>query len=208
MNFDDLQKAWQQAPAPGGATIDASLLAEVRKDSRSFAQKVFWRDVREISASFIVAGVFGKVALDAEAEGSTAWPAWVAAALPLLVAAYFLIDRWMMHRRARPQGGTVIEEIERAAAAVRHQIWLLRNVLWWYILPLALCSVMLGLQIILYAPANFPVWGRWIIGALVLLPTGLFDWWVWQLNQKAVREDLEPRLAELEQRRDELRSED
>ena len=205
MNFEELQNAWQADAATSRPIVDAHLLAAVRQGSRTFSRQIFWRDVREIAASFVVAGVFGKVALDAQAEGATAWPAWVAAILPLGVAAYFLIDRYFMHRRATPQGDTVVAEIERAAAAVRHQIWLLRNVLWWYILPLALCSIMLGVQVILYGPDNFPTWARWTIGALVLLPTGLFDWWIWKLNQNAVRTELEPRLAELEQQRDALK---
>ncbi len=204
MNFEDLQRAWQHDAASSSRPVDAALLAEVRKGSRAFARSIFWRDVREVAASVFVAAVFAKVALDAEAEGASAWPAWVAAILPLGVALFFLIDRLLMHRRARPRGETVAAELERAAQAVRHQIRLLRKVLWWYILPLAMCSVMLGLQLLLYAPASFPIWARWAAAVLILVPTVLFDWWVWRLNQKAVRQQLQPRLTELEQQRDAL----
>ena len=204
MNFEDLQKTWQQDAMATKPVVDATLLAEVRKGSRAFSRRIFWRDVREVAASFLVAAIFGKMAIDAETEGAPAWPLWIAAGLPLGVAAFFIIDRVLMHRRASPQGETVAAEVERAAAAVRHQIWLLRNVLWWYILPLAVATTMIGVQFILYAPETMPAVVRWIMGALVLLTTGWFDLWVWRLNQKAVRDDLLPRLAELEQRRDEL----
>ena len=176
----------------------------MRRDSRAFSRSVFWRDVREVAASFLVAGVFGKIAYDAQAEGAVAWPAWTAAILPLLVAVVFLVDRAIQHERSAPRGDNIVVEIERAAAAVRHQIWLLRNVLWWYILPLSVCSLLIGLQVALYGPAEMPEVARWIIGALVLLPTGLVDWWVWKLNQNAVRDQLEPQLAELERHRREL----
>lgn len=206
MNFDDLQQAWQRdAAAASTPSVDPQLLAQVRRGSRDFALSIFWRDVREVGAAVLVAGVFGKVALDAQAEGSPAWPAWVAAVLPLLVAAFMLLDRWVMRRRTAAQGDTLVAELERAAAAVRHQIWLLRNVLWWYLLPLGASVFFLMAQFAWYAPTAMPAFLKWIVASIVLIPTGWFDWWVWKLNQKAVREDLQPRLDQLEQQRAELR---
>lgn len=203
MKFEDLQHAWQQQPAD--VSVDEALTTRVKRTSRAFSRQIFWRDLREVAACVLVAIVFGKVALDAGSDGAAAtWPAWTAAALPIAVAAFFLIDRVILHRRARPQGEVLAIEIERTAMAVQHQIWLLRNVLWWYILPLALCSILIGVQIILYAPDSFPSWARWAVACLVIVPTGWIDWWVWKLNQNAIHNELEPRLAELEALREEL----
>ena len=204
MKFEDLQQAWQQQ-AQDELPLDKSLPARVKRTSRAFSRQIFWRDLREVAACIVVSLIFGKVALDAGAEGATAtWPAWMAAALPIAVAAFFIVDRLIMHHRATPKGEALAVEIERTAKAVRHQIWLLRHVLWWYILPLALCSFLIGAQIILYAPESFPTWARWAVGALILLPTGWVDWWVWKLNQNAIQKDLQPRLAELESLQNEL----
>jgi thiosulfate reductase cytochrome b subunit len=79
---------------------------------------------------------------------------------------------------------------------VKHQIWLLRNVFWWYLLPFQvgigalICSVswqarLAGLTVIM-GLAGF---------ALVC---GLLGWGVYRLNQSAVRTTLEPRRQELE----------
>lgn len=199
MNFEELQRAWQQVPAPeSGGEIDHDSLHQVRRDSRRFDRRIFWRDVREVLASFLVAGVFGKVAWSAQAEGSPAWPAWLAAVLPLGVGVFFLADRVQTRRRLAPRGDVVATELERAAAQVRHQIWLLRNVAWWYLLPLGLSAVCFALQVALYAPGSIPWWAKLLLGLWVLGPVAWFNRWIWKLNQKAVREDLQPRLDELE----------
>lgn len=212
MNFDDLKDVWQAAPAahPPRA-IDEALLHSVRQGSRKFDRAIFWRDVREVAASLVVALVFGHIAWSAQAEGSPAWPAWLATVLPLGVAAFFLVDRARSRRRHGPSGADVLTELDRAIAAVRHQITLLRNVLWWYLLPLGLSVVLLALQIVLYLPMNVPpevALAVKIVVALVAIgPAFAFHWWVWKLNQKAVRDDLEPRLAELLERRREITGE-
>jgi hypothetical protein len=205
MNFEELQAAWQQsthavAPMP----VDPALLAQVRRDSRKFDRMIMWRDIREVAACLLVAGVFGNVAWQASREGAGSWPAWVAAILPLGVGAFFLFDRWWSRRRTNPQGDDLCAELDRAIAAVEHQRWLLRNVGWWYLAPLALGTLCFALQITLYGPSNFPFWAKVVVWALIAGTTGWLDWFVWRLNQKAVREQLDPRLAELHARRHEL----
>lgn len=205
MSFDELQLAWQHdRAAETQPPTDAKVLRQVRAQSRAFTRRIFWRDVREVLASFLVAGVFGNIAWQAQQEGARAWPAWVAAALPLAVGFYFLIDRWIMRRRATPQGDDLHTELNRAVVEVKHQIWLLRNVAWWYLAPLALSSLLLGLQITLYGPEGFPFFAKVLILGIMLGTTGWVDWFIWQLNQRAVDRELLPRLAELESRRTEL----
>ncbi len=123
----------------------------------------------------------------------------------------FLIDRWRAARRHAPQGEDVLAEIGRAAAAVKHQIWLLRNVFWWYLLPLALSVLFLALQLFLYMPTNLPstvaFWIKLGVSLFVVGPAWALNWWIWKLNQKAIRVNLEPELAELEARRLEITGE-
>lgn len=198
MSFDELQSAWQHQRASLPPTpTDPDALRRVQADSRMFSRRIFWRDVREVAASIVVAIVFGNIAWSAQSEGSPAWPAWVAAVLPLGVAAFFIADRWISRRRATPQGDTLLVEIERALQAVNHQISLLRNVAWWYLLPLMLSGVFLVLQIVLYAPMEVPPVVALVVkigvGLIALVPMFAFNVFIWKLNQKAVREDLQPR---------------
>ena len=157
MNFEELQQVWQKdAKVESTPVVTEELMRSVRANSRKFSRKIFWRDLREVGASFLVAFVFGRIAWEAHGEGSPSWPAWIAAILPLGVAAFFLIDRWLAGKRHAPQGDRVLAEIDRAADAVKHQIWLLRNVFWWYLLPIGLSVFFLALQLFLYMPMNVP----------------------------------------------------
>ncbi len=202
MSFEELQLVWQhdrqRTPA---AAFDPATLSQVQANSLKFARRIFWRDVREVLASFLVAGVFGNIAWQAQIEGAISWPAWIAAILPLLVGTYFLIDRWVMRTCAVPQGNSLRIELDRAIRSVEHQIWLLQNVAWWYLAPLVLSTILLGVQITLFGPAEAPLWSKILVWVLILSTTGWVDRWIWQLNQNAVQCDLEPELAKLQVQR-------
>lgn len=199
MSFDELQLAWQQQRAGlPKTTVDVAVLREVRSKSRAFKRAIFWRDVREVAASLFVTGVFGNIGWEAHLEGAVSWPAWVAAASSFAVGMYFLIDRWMMRRRATPQGEDLRTELNRAISEVEHQIWLLRNVAWWYLAPLALGPILIAVQVTFYGPEEAPFWSKVLIWVLIIGTTGLIDKWVWRLNQNAVRDQLEPRRQKLQ----------
>ena len=159
---------------------------------------IFWRDVREVLASLVVAGVFGNFGWQAHQAGAVSWPAWTAAAAAAGVGIYFLIDRWIMRRRAAPQGEDLRTELQRSIEEVEHQIWLLRNVAWWYLVPLALGPLLIAVQITFYGPEDAPLWSKIMVWAIIIGTTGWFDKWIWQLNQNAVRDDLEPRRQNLQ----------
>ena len=78
---------------------------------------------------------------------------------------------------------------------VEHQIWLLRNVFWWYLLPFTIAILAFFAQVAWLNHSGF-----WPI-ALALVPFVLFLFvlygFVYYLNQRAVRRELEPRRQEL-----------
>ena len=58
--FDKLQKAWQCQHPSAKLTINANadvLLKEVRRNQQQFRTTIFWRDVREVGASAVLAVV-------------------------------------------------------------------------------------------------------------------------------------------------------
>jgi len=81
-------------------------------------------------------------------------------------------------------------------AQVEHQIWLLRNVFWWSLLPLALS----GLAFIAQVAWQERSGGWWTaVGASEVVGIGVIVLAVvYWLNQYAVRSELEPRRRELE----------
>ena len=53
----------------------------------------------------------------------------------LWVIGFFLVDR-LRHRNVPPVAGEPLRRrVELSLAQVEHQIWLLKHVFWWYILP-------------------------------------------------------------------------
>lgn len=203
MNYDELQRVWaeQPTPPPPAGSAAETVWQTVRDKSRAFSRTILWRDLREVAACGLVMFIFGGIAAEATAEGAPAWPAQLAVALTFGVAAFLLIDRWLARRRFVPRGEAVLVEIERAADAVRHQVWLLRNVHWWYLLPLGGSAMCVALQYLLYGAPEMPLVVRAIPAVVMLGVTVAVNVWIWRLNQRAVKRELEPQLADLEDQR-------
>jgi 4-hydroxybenzoate polyprenyltransferase len=79
---------------------------------------------------------------------------------------------------------------------VNHQIWLLKNVFWWYLLPIAAAlGISFGVSAWHWRQEGIPMATGIILFVLVCALTYGGVYW---LNQIAVRKDLEPRRQELE----------
>jgi len=190
MNFEDLQKAWQAQPAQAAAINPELLLREVRRNQRHFQTMIFWRDVREVGVSTLLAVYF-------------AWRGWhhqrwtdeLVALVCLGIGAFMLVDRWRQ-RGQRPVANDPLKaSVTHSLHEMTHQIWLLKNVLWWYLLPL---GVALVLDILVPLA---PTWRTGNaacqdIGFVVLIFVVVFGFVYW-INQYAVRKQLAPRRQEL-----------
>ena len=181
MNFESLQQRWQQQESRSQVKVDASLiLQEVRRNHRSFQAMIFWRDFREVGAALFVA-VFIII------HGRD-WKDWLLAVAGTGVGIFLLRD----HLRQRKQRPRVSEDlrlyVQHSLDEVRHQSWLLRNVLWWYLLPL-MCPMLISNAV----QADTVRQGVRQSVAIVVMA-----WVIYKLNQHAVRKQLVPREQELE----------
>jgi hypothetical protein len=192
MEFDDLQKAWQDQKMPARVTINTdALLREVRRNELNLLTTLIWRDVREISAALLLVVWYSYKALR-----DHAWPDYLCAALCASVGLFILVDR-LLRRNTRPTfSGTLKSCLESSLAEVNHQIWLLRNVFWWYLLPLLIASAIS----IIDRNAHLRHFNQsTAISAMVsTLLVAWFFRWVYRLNQAAIAKTLEPRRRELE----------
>jgi len=191
MSFEDLQRAWQAQDTEHPISIRPDLLLkEVRRNQRYFWITIFWRDVRELGVAILLTAYF---AWDARAHHN--WAHYLSALACAGVGAFMVVDR-LLQRSVRPAPTDSLKQcIEASLAQVKHQIWLLRNVFWWYLLPLLVASVIS----IVHSHAHARNTDGAVIGlALALLLTGWITRWVYRLNQAAVQKRLEPRREELE----------
>jgi hypothetical protein len=193
MNPDDLKKSWQAQTSHARLTLDADLLLkEVQRNQRTFTILIFWRDVREVVASLLMVPVI----LYMGAKIPLPW-SWYLLVPALLWGGGFMAADWVWHKRSGPEPGQSLRRhVESSAKQVQHQIWLLRNVLWWYLLPPGFAILAFFGQVAWMTRAGGLKTVLFVAG-LVLLVAAVFAGIYW-LNQHAVRSELEPRYRELQ----------
>lgn len=202
MSADDLKQAWQSQSSQPRLTIDTELLLkEVRQKQHQFTAIIFWRDAREIGISLLMIPVW--IVMGISLKLPWAWYLMIPGIL--WIAGFLLIDRLRQGRKFSDPAGSLRQRVQSSLAQVDHQIWLLRNVNWWYQLPIALPMLAFFGQIVWDQRATG--WEAVAAGAIFLLIVAIFMIGIYWLNQYAVRTDLQPRRKELELLLDSLQDE-
>ena len=193
MNPDNFQQAWQGQSSQTRLMVDAELLLkEVQRNQRHFTATIFWRDVREVGTALLMVPLWFYLGV----KLSLPWTWYLTVPVLVWVAGFMLADR-MRHKRQPPASGEPLRpRVESSLAQVEHQIWLLRNVFWWYLLPIALPVLAFFGQMAWLVRSG----GWWTapVVALLVLPAVIALAAAYRLNQDAVRSELEPRRQELE----------
>jgi hypothetical protein len=201
MTFNELQKNyWQRDVSASKLTIDSDMLIrEVKRNKEAFESSIFWRDFREVAVSIVMVGWFLYSAIKSKDNIWIAGSLVVVAISMLYVAAFFVVDRRLQRKKEPIHANSLMACIESSLTQVNHQIWLLKNVFWWYLLPpavgLAVFFSVTTWNLCKALPAGqvLPLFG------LILLFVLLVFWGVYWLNQYGVRRELMPRKEELEQ---------
>lgn len=106
-----------------------------------------------------------------------------------------LADRIRHSRQPLEPAEPLRQRVESSLAQVEHQIWLLRSVFWWALLPVGL-SVMAFFGQVAWLTRS----GGWpmavVIAGLAVVGVSILAY-SYSLNQNAVRSELEPRRLEL-----------
>ena len=138
---DELKSVWNAQPLPRQITMNAEvLLQQIRGNKARFTSEILWSAVFMILGWVVIA--FGSI-------GFSIYKVWHGAPwyamsgfvllgiIHLAIAAYTALDRFRQMRRVS-LSAPVLACAEESLALVRHEIQLWGNVLWWYLLPLAL----------------------------------------------------------------------
>lgn len=192
MTFEQLQKTWQFQDRSPKVTVDTDLLLkEVRRNQTGFRTTIFWRDVREVTVAFLCTVYFSYHGLRRDD-----WAAYLIAFACFGVGVFMLADRARQRRKKPAPSDPLKACIETSLDQVNHQIWLLRNILWWYLLPL-------GLPLIIFFGRSAWQTGDGAVEVTVTFGAAvgfvaLLYWGIYWLNQYCVRKQLQPRRRELE----------
>jgi hypothetical protein len=202
MKFEDLQNQWQKEG--GNAAVQISydvLLKEIKRSKNYFNAMIFWRDMREIVVGIALVVYFFYAGM----REKQLWPLFLIAGCVLFVCLFLLADRLYYRRKNDLQNNTLREYVENSLAQVNHQIWLLRNIFWWNLLPVLLSIVVFNVYVTfsIYKKLHI-VRGeiKTTIAAILyflisFLITAAIFWGVYWMNQWAVKKELLPRKEEL-----------
>lgn len=189
---DDFQQAWQAQSEQTRMTVDTErLFEEFRQSQQKFDAILIVRDLCEVGTAvvllpiWVAMGVFMKLP----------WTWYLTMPALVWIAGYMFVD--LRRHRPRPDEASesLRQRVESSLAQVNHQIWLLRNVLWWYLLPMFVPIL------IFISDVAWRTGGGGIETALVILIlggiVGGIHTMIYFRNQTAVRVTLEPRRQEL-----------
>jgi CubicO group peptidase (beta-lactamase class C family) len=192
MDPDSYQKAWHAQSSQTRVTIDANLLLkEIQRSQGSFRATIFRRDFREIAIGLVMLPLWFYLGH----RYSLPWTWWLGIPAITWVCVFIVVDRIRHKQRPSEPGGPLVDCVNSSLTQVEHQIWLLRNVFWWYLLPFTIAILAFFTQVALQGRPAFSSF------ALALAPNAIFLFllygFVYYLNQYAVRRELAPRRNEL-----------
>lgn len=198
---DDFQKAWHSPSAQTQITINMELLLrEVRRHQQEFRAKVFWRDCTEIGLATLM--IPGWIYLGI--TFSLPWTWYLSIPVFAWWIGFMLYYRMRLKLPPSQPDNSLVECVEHSLVELEHQIWLLRNVVWWYLLPPTVAILAFFAQVIFGAEIPLIPGGGWqdiLARGIVFSWMSLFIlaiyYFVYAMNQYAVRSQLQPRRQEL-----------
>lgn len=172
---DELRELWSATPVPPVKSTE--VLAMVEKRMKRFDRMVFMRNLRECAASLVVSGVFLAMALKSHEPWQRAGE-WIIVISGLVTA--FTLVRYGRSGKPLDAGRSLTEYVGELMKRYDQQIWLLRNVKYWYLLPMYVGLLMLTGGMLLQQSRAGAM--KWPTLAMPVVYTAVFGW-IWWLNE-------------------------
>ena len=199
MDPDSYQQAWQAHSSQTRVSIDPDLLLkEVQRNQQHFRATISRRDVREIGIALLLLPVWFYLGITTSAH----WTWYLTVPVLVWIAGFMLVYRIRHKQEPSKPGEPLFQCVERSLKEVDDQIWLLRNVFWWYLLPpsISLLAFFAHSSWLLYDDYLDPLrhaYGFVFTFSLYCIFLFALYGFVYYLNQRDVRSCLEPRREEL-----------
>ena len=193
MEPDNYQQAWQAQSSQTRVTIATDLLLkEVQRNQRDFRAVIFFRDFREVGIAFLLlpAWIFMGVKM------ALPWTWYLMVPALVWVAGFMLVYRMRHKQDPSKPDEPLLHCVERSLTEQEDQIWLLRNVFWWYLLPFATP------MLVFTAHVSWLKSRGWLdalsdVNVFIFIFVLAIFYFTYYLNQRVVRTHYEPRRQEL-----------
>ena len=201
MSWRDYEMIWKRQSPPVGALADvADLKATFEAKKRKLYAALKIRDYSEAGVGLLISPVFIYLWWQL---GSAGWPIGIGVLLILGICLVFVRERFRVRRMQLGAEAPLLNKVESCLEELNHQRELLLSMWKWYLGPLAVAMALFGEAI----RQSRPSWDishdpLFRIGFGVFC--GLLFWFAWEINRRAVRKQIEPRIVELKKLRDYL----
>jgi len=190
---DKFQQAWQAQSSQTRVIIDADLLREeVQRDQQNFRSMIFYRDFREVAIALLLIPIWFIMG----AVTKSPWTWYLTVPVLVWMAGFMLVYRLRHKQKPTEPGEPLLLCVQRSLTEVEDQIWLLRNIFWWYLLPpsISILAFFAHTSWLLRSGGWFFALISFVfsVGFVVVLYS-----FIYFLNQRAVLLLLEPRRQEL-----------
>ncbi|MEW4489929.1 hypothetical protein AB1L42_17735 [Thalassoglobus sp. JC818] len=193
MNLDDYRQAWKADEAQMNVTMNTDLLTEeVHRSHDRFQSMIYWRDFREVGVSLVMIPIW----LVMGSMLSLPWTWYLSIPAMIWVAGFIFVDRSRHPQRPSQPGEPLLFYAKESLEQTEHQIWLLRNVFWWYLLPFCISIMAFFLNVAWDSSGGF--FSFCVIAGIGAIFLYVVYSAVYRLNQTAVTEQLEPRRDDLQ----------
>ena len=193
MSLDRYQQAWKAGALQVQVTFDTDLISqEVQQSHEAFRSMIFWRDFREVGTSLVMIPIWFVMGIGM----SLPWSWYLTVPAMLWIAGFMLVDRRRHPQRSSDPGEPLLFYVKESLTQVEHQIWLLRNVFWWYLLPPSISLMAFFTHVAWESTKSW--WGCILVSGFFGVVLFLVYGWIYWLNQWAVRKQLEPRQNDLQ----------
>ncbi len=189
---DKYQQAWKAQASQTRVTVDDDLLQKAVRHSRgSFRALIFWRDVREVGVGLVMIPVWFYIGIVAPLP----WTWWLTVPALVWMSGFMLVYRRRHMSQPSEPDEPLLSCVQNSLAELEAQIWLLRNIFWWYLLPPSMSMSAFFVHI------AWRLRGGWltVLGSVVVLEGTLAVTYgvLYFVNQYVVRSQLEPQRQEL-----------
>jgi len=193
MKDNELKKIWKDASVDDRIQLNhQNILNNMTNANQKIDRQIKWRNIAEIGASIFVIFIFSRIAFNAK-DGLVKFGAAL-----VIPAAIFIIYKLISVQNKRKPNGIALsikdQLIHRKNYLIKEKA-LLKNIFYWYILPLTIPMILISIGSSVFFIATF----------LYLCLVVGFSYFIFWLNQKAAKkfdphiEQLEKAIQQLEQ---------